>query len=152
MEPIDVSRAQYEALRSHICDRNRCWTDRAHEDAGTVADVGQSWRLLLADKHFSNCATTREGGHCDLVAVRPQDSMQVVRLIEIKATPETGNNLQRKLDRTARAMLAVLPERTTLEAELHVKPLGKISIPYRFAPKVNGKRMPVRLFAAGAPL
>jgi hypothetical protein len=74
-----------------------------------------------------------------------------VRLIELKASPEKSSNLQRKLDRTGCAVLAVLGGACKLRAELHVHPLPKSSIPYQFAPKVNGIKIRVDLFVNGKP-
>jgi hypothetical protein len=60
--------------------------------------------------------------------------------------------LQQKFDRTGRAVLAALPGGCILEAELHVRPLGKLSRPYQFAPRIDGRRLPVKLFAEGRPV
>jgi hypothetical protein len=144
-----VSAVQYADLRANICAANRCWATQYHTDAQVTADAGAPWRLLLADHHYSSCASPTEGGHLDAVGVWLQAGNDVIRLIEIKATPETGSNLQQKFDTTGRAVLAALNGRCELVAELHVRPLGKLSIPYRFAPKISGRKVPVKLMAAG---
>lgn len=143
-----MSRVQYETLRDSICDLPRCWSGHQHTDAGAAADAGSGWRLLLADDHYSECATPRDGGHCDAVGVRPQQSSNTIRLIEIKAKPEKSQNLQRKYDRTGRAVLDALGA-CELELELHVKPVPKSSQPFQFAAKVNGRKLRVQLWAQG---
>jgi hypothetical protein len=70
-------------------------------------------------------------------------------LIEIKAKPERSSNLQRKFDKTGRAVQAVLGEAVALQAELHVKPLPKTTQRYRYAPLINGRRVRVQLYAGG---
>jgi len=144
-----VSAVQYSDLRANICAANGCWATQYHSDAQVTADAGAPWRLLLADEHYTSCASPTEGGHLDAVGVWPQAGNEVIRLIEIKATPETGSNLQQKFDKTGKTVLAALSGTCVLEAELHVSPLGKLSIPYRFAPKISGKKVPVKLMAAG---
>lgn len=114
-----------------------------------TADAGAPWLLLLTDDHYTKCASPAAGGHLDAVGVWPQAGNNVIRLIEIKATPETGSNLQQKFDKTGKAVLAALNDSCQLEAELHVSPLGKLSIRYQFAPKINGRKVQVKLMAAG---
>lgn len=116
-----------------------------------TADAGASWWLLLTDDHFAKCAKPSDGGHCDAVAVRPQSSSTFVRLIELKASPEKGTNLQRKFDRTGRTVQAALGKAGELRAELHVKPVPKSSKPYQFAVKIDGLKVRVDLFANGKP-
>jgi hypothetical protein len=144
-----VSATQYGELRANICAENGCWETRFHTDAQVTADAGAPWRLLLAEDHYKTCAAPSEGGHLDAVGVWPQAGNNVIRLIEIKATPEVGSNLQQKFDKTARAVLGAITGPSQLQPELHVLPGGKLSIPYQFAPKISGKRIPVRLMVEG---
>lgn len=139
----------YAELQAGIC--GTCWATRYHTDANVTADAGAPWRLLLTDEHFSRCAVPRDHGHVDAVGVWPQVGNNKVRLIEIKATPEAGSNLQQKFDRTGRTVVDILSAPYELVPELHVAPFGKISLPYRFAPKINGKKVPVTLMVDGRP-
>lgn len=144
-----MSAVQYAELRANICAANGCWATQYHTDAQVTADAGAPWRLLLADDHYSSCASPTDGGHLDAVGVWPQAGNNVIRLIEIKATPETGSNLQQKFDKTGRAVLAALTGACELAAELHTSPPGRLSIPYRFAPNINGRKVPVKLMSGG---
>jgi hypothetical protein len=139
----------YSELQASIC--RTCWSTRYHTDANVTADAGAPWRLLLTDQHFSNCAVPKDHGHLDAVGVWPQAGNDKIRLIEIKAAPEKGSNLQQKFDRTGRAVLDVLSGSCELVAELHVARLAKLSLPYRFAPKIKGRKVPVTLMVDGRP-
>jgi hypothetical protein len=145
-----VSREQFETLQAEICSKiGQCWATQFHTDGGVTANAGAPWQLLLLDYHFSTCASPSEGGHCDLAGVWPQAGNEIVRLIEIKAGPERSQNLQRKFDKSGRLALAVLSVGCELQLELHVPSMPKNTTRYQFAPKVSGRRYPVKLVADG---
>jgi hypothetical protein len=82
-----MSKAAEKKLKEVICGKRGCWTKRKLEDAGVVADLKGPWQILELDRHFSACVKESErlGELCDGVAVLPQDSNRMLRMLELKA-------------------------------------------------------------------
>lgn len=149
-----MSAATQRELEQAICPPEKCWRTGGVVESKVHAQLGDHWRALLLDRHFSTCVAPSKtvGGLCDAVAVYPQDSNSALRLVELKQSvdnaPDALPQLRKGGELVAKKLAAGL-RGLGVTAEIHVRHAPRTTSKYRKTIDVGTRRVEVFAYRDG---